>query len=83
MIPGFYEVIETSRAFLRSGTVTGIDSVRRHLLYALWAGPTAIRYVTPPGHTHDNGSILAQPGSTEVGDLVHLKAVHSASNERA
>ena len=51
--PGLPEVIEPSRAFLRPGFVTGIDSVRRHLLYASWAGPTAFRYVTPRGPKHE------------------------------
>ena len=62
--PGLPEVIEPSRAFLRPGFATGIDSVRRHLLHASWAGPTALRYVTPRGLTHDHGSILKQMGST-------------------
>ena len=55
------EVIEQASAFLRSGTVTGIDSVRRHLLQASWAGPTAFRYVTSPGSTQEHGPILEQP----------------------
>ena len=50
--PGLSEVIEPSPAFLRNGIVTGIDSVRRHLPHASWAGPTAFRYVTPRGPTH-------------------------------
>ena len=62
--PGLPEVIEPSHAFLRPGIVTGIDNVRRHLLYASWAGPSAFRYVTPPGPTHDDSAILGQPGST-------------------
>ena len=48
----------TPRAFLRPGHVTGIDSLRHHLLYALWAGSMAIRYVTPRGPTLDGDQIL-------------------------
>jgi hypothetical protein len=84
MMARVFEVIEPSRAFLRSSTVTGIDSVHRHLLYASWAGSTAFRYVTPRGPTHDDASILEQPGSTQrTGNLVHLKAAQSTPNERA
>ena len=36
--PGDIEVIETSRAFPRSGIVIGIDSLRRHLPHVLWTG---------------------------------------------
>jgi hypothetical protein len=57
------EIIQPFSAFLRPDTVTGIDCVCRHLLHASWAGPTAFRYVTPRGPTHDDGSILGQPGS--------------------
>ncbi len=56
-------VIEPPAAFRRSGTVTGIDTVRRHLLYASSSGSIAIRYVTPRGPTHENGSILEKPGT--------------------
>ena len=42
--PAVVEVIEPSPAFLRPDIVTGIGSVRRHLLYASWAGP--LRSVT-------------------------------------
>ena len=63
--PRLAKVIEPSRAFLRPGFVTGIDSVRRHLLHASWAGPTAFRYVTPRGPTHDDGPILEQTGPIE------------------
>ena len=60
--PALAEVIEPHRASLRPDIVTGIDSVRRHLLHASWTGPTAFRYVTPSGLTHDHGSILSQAG---------------------
>jgi hypothetical protein len=64
MMARLSEIIEQSPAFLRSGTVTGIDSVRRHLLHASWAGPTAFRYVTPRGPTQDHSPILEQPRPT-------------------
>jgi hypothetical protein len=73
--PGSFEVIEPSRALLRPGIVMGIDSLRRHLLYALWAGSTAFRYVTPRGLTQDDGPILERPGPTRsAAQLVHQKA---------
>jgi hypothetical protein len=40
--PGPFEVIEPSRAFLRPGTATGIDSLRRSSLL----GPFPLRSVT-------------------------------------
>jgi hypothetical protein len=36
--PGSIEVFETSRAFLRSGIVAGIDGLRHPLRYVLRAG---------------------------------------------
>jgi hypothetical protein len=62
--PGLFEVIEMSRAFLRNGIVTGIDSDRRHLRHASWPSSTAFRYVTPRGLTHDDRSVLKWLGST-------------------
>jgi hypothetical protein len=56
--PGSFKVIEPSRAFLRAGIVMGNDSLRRHLLYALWAGSIAFRYATPRGLTHDDVPIF-------------------------
>ena len=42
------------------------------------------RLLTERGPTHDDGSILEQPGSTQTTDnLVHLKAVQSTPNGRA
>jgi hypothetical protein len=61
MIARLSEIIAQSPAFLRSGTVIGIDSVRRHLPDISWASPTAFRYVTPPGPTLDHGPIFEQP----------------------
>jgi len=58
MVLGFFEVIEPSRAFLRPGIATGIDSLRRPLLSVSWAASTAFRYVTLRGPTHDGGSNL-------------------------
>ena len=83
--PGLDEVIELSRAFLRPDIVPGIDSVRRHLLHASWTGPTAFRYVTPDGHTHDHGSILGQLGSTgrPQSHLACRETAQSTPNERA
>jgi hypothetical protein len=62
--PGLFDVIEMSRAFPRTGILSGIDSDRRHLRHASWPSPTAFRYVTPRGTTHDDRSILKWPGST-------------------
>ena len=82
--PGPLEVIEPSHAFLRPGFVTGINSVRRHLLHASWAGPTAFRYVTPRGPTHDDGPILKQPCSTQRPAISCLaESAQSTQNERA
>jgi hypothetical protein len=58
---GSFEVIEPSRAFLRPGIATGIDSLRRPLLSVSWAASTVFRYVTPRGPTHDGGSIIKRP----------------------
>ena len=62
MARGSFEVIEASRAFLRPGIATGIDSLRRPLLSVSWAASTVFRYVTLRGPTHDDGSILKWPG---------------------
>lgn len=45
MVLGSFEVIESSRAFLRPGIATGIDSLGRPLLSVSWAASTAFRYV--------------------------------------
>src|SRR5664279_1522356 len=62
MAAGSFEVIETSRAFLRPVIATGIDSLRRPLLSVSWAASTVFRYVTLRGPTHDHGSIPKRPG---------------------
>ena len=62
MAHGSFEVIGPSRAFLRPGIATGIDSLRRPLLSVSWAASTVFRYVTPRGPTHEDGSILKRPG---------------------
>jgi len=83
MMARLSEIIEQSTAFLRSGTVTGIDSVRRHLLHASWAGSTAIRYVTPRGPTHDDGPILEKPGTKRRRQGTrHRETARSTINKR-
>ena len=67
---GSFEVIEPSRAFLRPGIATGIDSLRRPLLSVSWAASTVFRYVTPRGPTHDGGSILKQPEPGRTANLL-------------
>ena len=84
MVFGSFEVIESSRAFLRPGIATGIDSLRRPLLSASWAASTAFRYVTPRGPTHDGGSNLKRPGpGPRVNELAQKKASRSMLNCRA
>jgi hypothetical protein len=68
-------VTETSRAFFRDG----IASLRRHLLHALWAGCTAIRYGTPFGLTHADAAILKRPGMGQSADHI---AWHETSAKR-
>ena len=46
MAHGSFEVLKPSRAFLRPGTATGIDSLRRPVLSVSWAASTVFRYVT-------------------------------------
>jgi hypothetical protein len=62
MAHGSFEAIGPSRAFLRPGIATGIDSLRRPLLSVSWAASTVFRYVTLHGLTHADGSILKRPG---------------------
>jgi hypothetical protein len=84
MMAQLVEVIEPSRAFLRPGIATGIDSLRRPSLSAAWAASTAFRYVTPRGPTHDGGSILKQPEPGRTANLLaQTKASQSTLTYRA
>jgi len=84
MAPGFFDVIEPSRAFLRSGFATGINSLRRPSLSAAWAASTAIRYVTPRGPTHDGGSMLKRPEpGRRANPLAQTKASQSTLSYQA
>jgi hypothetical protein len=84
MAPGSFEVIDPSRAFLRSGIATGIDSLRRPSLSLAWAASTAFRYVTPRGHTHDRGSILSRPEpGRRTNHLAQTKTSRSMLSYRA
>jgi hypothetical protein len=68
--PGHFEVIETFRAFPRSGTVIRIDSLSRPLLHVSWAASTVFRYVTPRGPTHDDAPILKPPSQHQWLDIL-------------
>jgi hypothetical protein len=84
MVLGSFKVIEPSRAFLRPGIATGIDSVRRPLLSVSWAASTAFRYVTPRGPTHDGSSNLKRPGPRpSANEPAQTIASQSMLNHRA
>jgi hypothetical protein len=84
MMAQLIEVIEPSRAFLRPGIATGIDSLRRPSLSVAWVASTVFRYVTPRGPTHDGGSILRQPEPGRKADLLaKIKASQSTLSYRA
>jgi len=84
MMARLIEVIEPSRAFLRLGIATGIDSLRRPSLSVAWVASPVFRYVTPRGPTHDGGSILKQPEPGRTANhLAQTKASQSTLSYRA